>query len=415
MDNQEVKSGKQHSDKKWDRQEWEENMGDLVDFEQRDKYSDAIADIEETITKTIEKISTAVKNTDTVKLFERVANKIMPKITEIQKLMEDLEIIRQELKGRNLEDLEIYGLLESEIEDIEFWRNFEIDTKKQIGKAVIDIGKDAVKGVADLGLNMIGASVIGVGKIIRGIKRIGKGNIYKITDEKSAQKIEEKREVIKTKKYEIIVEDEDDYKDKNEYEYDEVELEERDGLAKRTIRGIKEFYQEKSAKFTWVKDKESRQAFINDKKSKAESYIRSTDTYNNAVVFKENVDSIIDATTTKVTKFKDDVVNGIKDIPNKVATSYGKTKTKVIDAKDEIVKKVETTYEQAKDRFNKRKNDSLLGVLTVGGNFSKQLLKKIENSIDTKQQRLKAENEQIVQREETRKENKSKQLDTMEM
>lgn len=382
MDNQEIKSGEQRFDKKWDRKEWEENMGDIVDLDQRDKYSDAIEDIVETMQETIQKISNAVKKTDTVKIFERIANQIMPKVTKIKTLMEDLETIKKELNDRNLENPEINELIESEIEDIELWKNFEIDVKKEIGKAVIGIGKDAVKGAADLGLNMIGATVIGVGKIIRGIKDIGTGNIYKIADETSIQKIQEKREENKRiKNYEIITDDEeeieqnvknnhmgqdipfednryyiDDIQEYSEEEYEEYEYEKikKENFVKRTIKGVKGFGTEVGKKFKWIKDREARQTFINKQKEKIKNAVKDTDTYRNAV-----------------------------RIGKEVQYNYNVTKDKVKEEAKNIQEKATQRYEDTKKKFELNKTTVFKTVLENGAKFAKKLLNIIEPKLES--------------------------------
>ena len=382
MDNQEIKSGEQRFDKKWDRKEWEENMGDIVDLDQRDKYSDAIEDIVETMQETIQKISNAVKKTDTVKIFERIANQIMPKVTKIKTLMEDLETIKKELNDRNLENPEINELIESEIEDIELWKNFEIDVKKEIGKAVIGIGKDAVKGATDLGLNMIGATVIGVGKIIRGIKDIGTGNIYKIADETSIQKIQEKREENKRiKNYEIITDDEeeieqnvknnhmgqdipfednryyiDDIQEYSEEEYEEYEYEKikKENFVKRTIKGVKGFGTEVGKKFKWIKDREARQTFINKQKEKIKNAVKDTDTYRNAV-----------------------------RIGKEVQYNYNVTKDKVKEEAKNIQEKATQRYEDTKKKFELNKTTVFKTVLENGAKFAKKILNIIEPKIES--------------------------------
>ena len=382
MDNQEIKSGEQRFDKKWDRKEWEENMGDIVDLDQRDKYSDAIEDIVETMQETIQKISNAVKKTDTVKIFERIANQIMPKVTKIKTLMEDLETIKKELNDRNLENPEINELIESEIEDIELWKNFEIDVKKEIGKAVIGIGKDAVKGATDLGLNMIGATVIGVGKIIRGIKDIGTGNIYKIADETSIQKIHEKREENKRiKNYEIITDDEeeieqnvknnhmgqdipfednryyiDDIQEYSEEEYEEYEYEKikKENFVKRTIKGVKGFGTEVGKKFKWIKDREARQTFINKQKEKIKNAVKDTDTYRNAV-----------------------------RIGKEVQYNYNVTKDKVKEEAKNIQEKATQRYEDTKKKFELNKTTVFKTVLENGAKFAKKLLNIIEPKLES--------------------------------
>lgn len=382
MDNQEIKSGEQRFDKKWDRKEWEENMGDIVDLDQRDKYSDAIEDIVETMQETIQKISNAVKKTDTVKIFERIANQIMPKVTKIKTLMEDLETIKKELNDRNLENPEINELIESEIEDIELWKNFEIDVKKEIGKAVIGIGKDAVKGATDLGLNMIGATVIGVGKIIRGIKDIGTGNIYKIADETSIQKIQEKREENKRiKNYEIITDDEeeieqnvknnhmgqdipfednryyiDDIQEYSEEEYEEYEYEKikKENFVKRTIKGVKGFGTEVGKKFKWIKDREARQTFINKQKEKIKNAVKDTDTYRNAV-----------------------------RIGKEVQYNYNVTKDKVKEEAKNIQEKATQRYEDTKKKFELNKTTVFKTVLENGAKFAKKLLNIIEPKLES--------------------------------
>ena len=173
-------------------EEFLEVMGDNSERDQRDKYSETFEKINEDIHDIFEKITTKLKNLDSIKIAQRIINEIKPKLDEIKVLSGPAQEIVEECKNRNMED-PVIEALKKEIDDFEKLNNLDLEQaiKQLIGKKTIEIGKTAVKGMGELGLNMIGSSVLGVGKIIKGVKQLGEGSI-KFKDKDS--KIKQKRE-----------------------------------------------------------------------------------------------------------------------------------------------------------------------------------------------------------------------------
>lgn len=391
---------------KFDLEEWNKIMGDNSDesTQNMDEFSEKVEDIDEIIREKTKKILTAAKNSDTVKILKEVAEDIMPKINEMKVWIGYLEQIKKEIEERNLENPNI-EMMEDEIKKLEGWKGFEKDVKQLVGQIAIEVGKKGIEGVGKLGKNFIGSSIIGSMRIIKSIKNFATGSIYKMTDEKSISKIEDRRN--NNKKYEIEDIEGEEYEDVYEEKYDspinwyekyeeDEEYEEyeepktknikENNLVKR-IKGVKTLGNEISKKYKSSKEKLER--FIIKARKK------------------------VDNTKAKATQIKTSAVKKANEVKKDVVEIANNTKNKVVtkanDAKDK--------YEQAKNRFEKRKNDTLINVLNVGEKFSKNLLGKIETTITTKQEKLQQKNEKLQKTyKETDMETKiENQHNTMEM
>lgn len=450
--------------KRWSREEWNEIMDDNSERDQRDKYSETFEKIDENIHDMIEKVSTNLKKMDSIKILQKMVEEIKPKIDEIKILSGSAQTILEECKKREL-DAPIIDSLKKEIDDFEKLNSLDLEQtiKQLIGKKTIEIGKIAFKGMGKLGLNMIGSSVLGVGKIIKGVKNLGEGTIkFKDKDSQIKQKKEkyyidfgeekeEQDEIVKSSNsgqdirfadYRYYADDIYDYsKDKNseidnsefykdmrmsshskkDYvenvdkaenkdDYEEyTKKTKKDNFVKRTIKGVKDFRDEVGKKFKWVKDREARQAFKNKQKEKFANLrrnvaqkIRSTNAYKSA----ETNYNIARAVAAGVKE-------EIESIPGRVSETWNQVKSEASEVKEDIVKEVKdipnkakSAYEQAKDKFNMRKNDNLIKVLKAGENFSQDLLKRIENGIKTREEKNKAINEKnTIKRQNVKEDN----------
>lgn len=404
----------------WNSENWNEVMENEDWVYEEDKYTATFEDLREKLDSTIEnirqmtfdkmkgrvedgasKIAEKVKKTDTANIVKKIVEDIMPKIEDIQKLIEDLEVIQEEINSRNIENPEM-EMMEKEIKELEGWKAYGQEIKQTIADIAIDIGKISLIGVGKIGKNIIGGTIIGAFKLGKNMKKFTSGKKFKIKDAESKSKIQEKRDNAKSKRkkhirtvgktvqydetdvegifsqnfegdeeFENFAEyDDEELKKINEYEnieeyYNDNELNKDENFAQRTIRGIKEFCKEKSTKFTWIKDKESRKEFINKQKEKIETAIKSSDTYYNA----------------------GRIVADIK-------YNYKETKSKAIAGAKNIHEKAVDRYEETKKKFELNKTSALKMVLENGANFAKKMLSAIEPQLQSqteKQEQLKKE------------------------
>lgn len=390
----------------FDPEEYLEVMGDDSERDQRDKISDIIEDIKEYMVDVREKI----KNMDSVKIVLESWESIKKSIEEITLLGDFSEEILKEFDDRSLTH-PVVDKLRSEMEEIKQLKgyDFERTVKQLIGRKAVEIGKETIKGTVNLGYNMIGASIMGVRKTIKGIKKLGEGSIkfknkdskikpkrekYYIKDEEvdldeTSRKNKQKGDIaFADYRYHVddIEEDFEYLEQDDEEEYVELETEpekaKKDNLFKRTIKGVKNFISGVGKKFVWIKDKESRQAF----KNKQKEIIKNTKSYRKAVELGKDVKDGINLASTRAKIVKNDIKSGAEN-----AAVYVKSTA------EEVVTHVKTNYEQAKERYNKRKNDRLISALEKGSHFSENQLEAIKNFIE------KATNENEVKQAQSQK------------
>lgn len=394
----EIKNERKFKKIQYTDEEYLENLGNDDDFEKEtisDKLSYVYEDIKAHVFDLVEK----AKNMDSIKIVLELCEKIENQMDEVRVLYGFSEELLKELEERNLTD-PVIDKLRSEMEDIKKISGYDFDraVKQLAGRKVVEIGKETIKGTANLGYNMIGALVMkrAKAKRIKGIKKL----------EKESKKFKEKGSNINQRRKKDYIPNEeeieqyenitrncpkngrahgnsrvyiDDFEENFEYidadEYEEyVDLEakfieennekvKKDNFVKRTIRGVKNFITKVGKKFVWIKDKESRQVFKNKQKER----IKSSNSYKQAVKLEKDVIDGIKLSVTRAGIVKNDIKSGMENV-----AIYAKSTAQ------DAATKVKTNYEQARDRYNKRKNDKLILALKKGKNFSEEQLKAID-------------------------------------